>query len=193
MGAYPTAPSPYAGTSLLSQWLDPTTRYLFNQPPPAAPPTTTTTLPPDPGYGAAAAAPQPNLAQSYAQNFQAAGSIDPATLFNDPRLRHGAYGELRGLDQMLRGGIAPEHLYPFIQSLMDQGVLYPGEGGVGLSTALPWGGPQAPKTQRLIDMYERYQDYLNAGNSPTRWPTAQVAPPGRYDPSQGPRILGTMP
>jgi hypothetical protein len=182
MGGYPTAPSPYAGTSLLSQWLDPTTRYLFNQPPPP-PPTTTTTLPPDPGYGAASAAPP---ALGYDPNQVAAGSIDPSALLNDPRLRHGAYGELRGLDQMLRGGIAPEHLYPFIQSLIDQGILYGTNPGLG--TAIPWGGSQAPKTQRLIDMYERYQDYLNAGNAPTRFPPMQ-----RYDPSQGPRILGTLP
>lgn len=107
---------------------------------------------------------------------------------------HEQYGALRGLDHLLRGGGDPSSSYPWLQSMIDAGLLYPGKGGVGLDMSIPYGGPNQPRTQRLIDAYEQYQEYLKGGGQPVYFPqpkpTMNVP---RYDPAQGTRILGTMP
>lgn len=179
MGAYPTQPSPYAGTSLLAQRLDPLTLFLYNQPPPTSPaPTTTTTLPPDPGYGAAAAA-MPNQAQSYAANLGQAGAVAAPP---DVPSRHEQFAQMRDLFRQLAPGraVPDEALFPLLQQLWNQGTVYDWGGyGQGMGANIPFFDPQ----KRILGLFERYHDYLNEGNPPAMMPTGTDAP----------RILGVIP
>jgi hypothetical protein len=97
---------------------------------------------------------------------------------------------LRSLDQLARGGGSPENAYSLLQALLENGTLYPGQGGIGLNTAMPYGGPDAARTQRLIDLYERYQDFLNAGGMPA--PTMHAPSGGSY-PMPRVGVIGTIP
>jgi len=112
--SYPTPPTPYAGTSLLSQHLDPTTTYLYNQPPPmaAAPTTTTTTLPSQP-------APQGQVERAAAAETLLQGYPNVA------ELRANIRDNYQHLRRLLRDPHATESPFArsLVSSLINQGAI----------------------------------------------------------------------
>ena len=170
-GAFLDQPASTTGDIRWSH-LDPSTWYLYNTQPSQAEapptPTTSTTLPPA-GLGAAMAAPPPDTALG--------GPTRWGTAVLSP---HDHYTALRGLDRFLRQkGTTPEDSFPMLQALLDQGTIY-AEHPEGMGMAVPFSGARG---NRILDAYERYQDYLAAGNPPA--PSPGGSPPIGY--------LGSLP
>ena len=171
---YSRLPQPSPGGDIHQLPIGNNTYYLYNDGSSAPTPTTSTTLPPSaPGAAYAGELPPGMDAQSWAQKMAQWGLTPMGQV---APTRHEQFGNLRSLSRMLHDSSLPdEQLFPLLQHLWNQGTVY-SEGGEGMGTSVPFYDPH----KRILDLFERYQDYLNAGNP--------VANPG-----QAPGFLGTMP
>lgn len=176
-GAFPQAPAPATGSSIMWQWLAPHLVSLFNQPQDSA---SAATLPSSasgaqvaPAQAFPGLAPHDPTEQPTAQPNLESAPTTPHVVLADPAiLRH----QMRELDRQLKAGQQPDP--NFLQSLIQQGAIWQEEDG-GWSGILPRSGAQS---DRLVRAMDAFADYLNAKGLP---PPRQIMPTIGY--------LGTLP
>lgn len=158
---YPTVPSPYAGTSILSQRLDPTTRMLSNQPP-------SEVAPPPASYPSPAA--ETYATQAPAEGGVIQGALSPA----DQKSQQRSWTRgLRTLDGLLRrdsvpggvpgmGSITDEHLSA-LDDLVAQGAITVTGDDFDVHTKLPGGDAAKQRLIALVDAWRELAPFRPGG------------------------------